>query len=87
MIIKRIKNFFINQSNLLSLAYNETRSISHQVFSLHQLQREMFKRIIEQGDIGKQLAAITKRLSSIEMEMLIQRGACLDNNFEGKQDM
>ena len=33
------------------------------------------------------IAALRKAVSSIEMELLIQRGACLDNNFEGKEDM
>lgn len=33
------------------------------------------------------LAALNKVLSSIEMELLMARGACLDNNFDGKQDL
>ena len=32
-------------------------------------------------------AEANKRLSSIEMEMLLARGASLDNNFDGKTEL
>jgi hypothetical protein len=37
--------------------------------------------------IQKQNAEIIKRISSIEMELLLTRGACLDNSFPGKGEM
>jgi hypothetical protein len=37
--------------------------------------------------VRDEIAANSKRLSSIEMEMIISRGGCLDNNFEGKEDL
>lgn len=37
--------------------------------------------------ITKAQAAIAKTLSSLEMEMLLARGACLANNFEGKENL
>ena len=87
MIVSRIKSFFKDQSKKIDNIYNEVRATDHHVFSLHKAQIELFNHIVAYGDLGKQLAAISKRISSIEMEMLIQRNACLDNNFEGKQDM
>jgi hypothetical protein len=32
-------------------------------------------------------AEMNKKISSIEMEMLLSSGACLYNNFEGKENM
>ncbi len=37
--------------------------------------------------MNSQIAGLFKILSSIEMELLIQRCASLDNNFEGKQEL
>ncbi len=37
--------------------------------------------------LSEQMAGILKILSSIEMEMLMNRGASLDNNFEGKEEL
>jgi hypothetical protein len=48
---------------------------------LHQAQAEYF-----QG-LSEKIAGIVKRLSSLEQEMVLNRGGCLDNNFEGKQEL
>jgi hypothetical protein len=37
--------------------------------------------------LDKHVASIYKKVTSMEMEMLLNRGACLDNSFEGKQEM
>jgi len=37
--------------------------------------------------LNASIAECIKRLSSIEMELLLGRGACLDNNFEGKENL
>lgn len=37
--------------------------------------------------INTQMAALFKSISSIEMELLMQRGASIDNNFPGKEDL
>ncbi len=46
------------------------------------------KKVMENlKQINSQIAALFKVLSSIEMEMLMNRGASLDNNFEGKEEL
>ena len=56
------------------------------------IMREELKNQIENQhiwfrSIEERMAAMTKILSSIEMEMLLKRDGCLDNNFEGKEKM
>lgn len=56
------------------------------------IMREEIKNLIKHQhiwfrSIEDRMAGMTKILSSIEMEMLLKRGASLDNNFEGKQDL
>jgi hypothetical protein len=35
----------------------------------------------------REINSLAKMVSSIEMELLMQRGACLDNNFPGKEEL
>jgi Rad3-related DNA helicase len=41
----------------------------------------------DMSHLDNRLSGILKRLSSIEVEMLVCRRGSLDNNFEGKQDL
>lgn len=74
---------------------NEVESLKRQMFILLSNVREMRQDVLECKELGycldrtlqSTLAGINKTLSSIEMELLMQRGACLDNNFPGKEDL
>lgn len=83
-MLKRIRRFFLDQNSKIDLINQELKCMNHHLNNIHQHQREMYS---GRDDVKKDLAAILKRVSSIEMELLISRGACLDNNFEGKEDM
>ena len=39
------------------------------------------------SEVVRELDGIKKRLSSIEIELILTRGGSLDNNFQGKERM
>ncbi len=63
--------------NLLEASIEQKREIIHS----HQITVSCL------DALNKSIAGLSKRISSIEMEMVMARGGCLDNNFEGKQDL
>ncbi len=71
--------------------FNELQSLTRQVFILLSNVREIRQDVLSTIHLGKspqaEIAAIKKILSSIEMELLVSRGACLDNDFPGKTEM
>ena len=58
-----------------------TGSFATELKVLEQRQHEWFLKI------NTSQAETNKILTSIEMELLMARGATLDNNFEGKQEL
>lgn len=87
-MFKKIKNFFLNMNSVLRQNHILTEAVKKDVSFLdHKVNFlvDNYKQI--PLHIQKDIAGIQKTLSSIEMELLLARGACLDNNFEGKESM
>ena len=66
---------------LCSFSRKDLVIIRHEIEDSKQRQHEWFARL------HSSQAETNKLLSSIEMELLLARGASLDNNFEGKTDL
>lgn len=87
-MFKRIKNFFL-ESRREVLRVKELCAFSRKDIAIIRQELEELK-IYNQINMSKLLvsqAEINKKFSSIEMELLMARGACLDNNFPGKEDL
>jgi hypothetical protein len=87
-MIKKAKKYFRDLMLKVDRNYNHTQTtreemhlIQRQLTSLEQKVHEYFL------NLKSEQAATSKSISSIELELLMKRGACLDNNFEGKQDL
>lgn len=74
---KKLDNNFKDVERLRHL----TASIQSQIIQLELRQTAWLKNIQESQ------AGLAKILSSIELELLMQRNACLDNNSEGKDSL
>ncbi len=87
-MISKIRDFFkelkqeVHRSNFLSqMNSKDITYMRDQLNKATETNCSYFK------NFESSIAAIAKTVSSIELEMLMSRGACLDNNFEGKQDL
>lgn len=87
-MFKKIRAYFVevrhNSYRAALLSACSRKDLAHLLREIDQLQCDqvaLHKAILES------IHEVAKRVSSIELELLMARGACLDNNFEGKQDL
>lgn len=87
-MISKIRSYLLDlKKNIASIAESQFRITSQLREVLYQIDESNQLHHMEFLSLKEEMAAITKRVSSIEMEMLLARDACLDNNFEGKEEM
>lgn len=87
-MIKKIKDYF---DRLMEYAFRTNSTSSECIRGVNRLIQEMAEHRelahCHFRSLQTEVAALSKYVSSIEMELLLQRQACLDNNFPGKTEM
>lgn len=81
LLLQELRTYILRTNELAGFGRKDIAIVRQDVEDIIRKQHEWFTRV------ERNQAAMAKTLSSIEMEMLLQRGACLDNNFEGKEQL
>lgn len=83
----RVKYFFIRMMNNIEVMAKEVFEILLRVNSMKSILIDIKESLLQRQRYDETICEICKKVSSIELELLMQRNASLDNNFPGKEDL